>query len=177
MPLLPWQRGEATQLWLGDVAVRLLCVMALDRFADFVSDQVSLQLSSLPPSPPHPLPPPRPCQVVAPVRATCAQAVGVVARLLTADCVTPLVSLLLVLASQEQWEVRHAALMATQHLLAARTVSSTCTLSALMATQRLLAARTVSSTCTLSARMPAACTVSHLSPNDATLRHRYTQAH
>jgi TATA-binding protein-associated factor len=26
--------------WLDDIAIRLLCVFALDRFGDFVSDQV-----------------------------------------------------------------------------------------------------------------------------------------
>jgi len=30
----------ANQLWLEDVAVRLICVLALDRFGDFVSDEV-----------------------------------------------------------------------------------------------------------------------------------------
>lgn len=34
-----------TQLWLTDVAIRLLCVFALDRFADFVSDQVITTIS------------------------------------------------------------------------------------------------------------------------------------
>lgn len=41
------------QAWLEDMGVRLVCVLALDRFGDFVSDQV-----------------------VAPVRETCAQALG-----------------------------------------------------------------------------------------------------
>lgn len=43
------------QAWLEDMAVRLVCVLALDRFGDFVSDQV-----------------------VAPVRETCAQALGMI---------------------------------------------------------------------------------------------------
>lgn len=30
----------ANQLWLEDLAVRLVCVLALDRFGDFVSDEV-----------------------------------------------------------------------------------------------------------------------------------------
>ena len=34
------QRSLETQLWLSDAAIRLLCVLALDRFADFISDQV-----------------------------------------------------------------------------------------------------------------------------------------
>jgi hypothetical protein len=44
---------EGHQCWLEDTSLRLLCVLALDRFGDFVSDQV-----------------------VAPVRETCAQALG-----------------------------------------------------------------------------------------------------
>jgi hypothetical protein len=44
---------ECHQHWLEDISLRLLCVLALDRFGDFVSDQV-----------------------VAPVRETCAQALG-----------------------------------------------------------------------------------------------------
>lgn len=48
------QMEESHQAWLEDLAVRLVCVLALDRFGDFVSDQV-----------------------VAPVRETCAQALGV----------------------------------------------------------------------------------------------------
>ena len=61
-------------------------------------------------------------QVVAPVRATCAQVLGVVCRLLDQPMVECVVGVLLVLVRQEQWEVRHAALMGIQHLLAARTV-------------------------------------------------------
>jgi len=30
----------ANQLWLEDLSVRLLCVLALDRFGDYVSDEV-----------------------------------------------------------------------------------------------------------------------------------------
>lgn len=45
------------QRWLEDLAVRLFCVLALDRFSDFVGDQY-----------------------VAPVRETCAQVLGVVSK-------------------------------------------------------------------------------------------------
>ena len=38
--LFTTQRSLETQLWLSDAAIRLLCVLALDRFADFISDQV-----------------------------------------------------------------------------------------------------------------------------------------
>lgn len=45
---------ENHQLWLEDLSLHLLCVLALDRFGDFISDQV-----------------------VAPVRETCAQCLGI----------------------------------------------------------------------------------------------------
>ena len=61
-------------------------------------------------------------QVVAPVRATCAQALGIVARLMKEEHVLQMSAALLLLAREEQWEVRHASLMGMQHLLAARTV-------------------------------------------------------
>lgn len=37
---------QAHQEWLEDMALRLLCVLALDRFGDFVSDQVIIIISS-----------------------------------------------------------------------------------------------------------------------------------
>ena len=40
MSLTLFQMEAANQLWLEDVAVRLICVLALDRFGDFVSDEV-----------------------------------------------------------------------------------------------------------------------------------------
>ena len=64
-----------------------------------------------------------PTQVVTPVRATCAQALGMVVRVMNVDQVKHTVAVLVTLASQEQWEVRYASLMGMQHLLAARTVS------------------------------------------------------
>ena len=34
------QYHSENQKWLVDAAIRMICVFALDRFADFVSDQV-----------------------------------------------------------------------------------------------------------------------------------------
>ena len=62
-------------------------------------------------------------QVVAPVRATCAQALGMSVCAMSESHVHETVGVLLTLAGQQQWEVRHASLMGIQHLLAARTVS------------------------------------------------------
>jgi len=58
---------ELHQLWLEDSALRLLCVLALDRFGDFVSDEV-----------------------VAPVRETCAQTLGMYPTAFSSDRTTNL---------------------------------------------------------------------------------------
>ncbi|KAG7175040.1 TATA-binding protein-associated factor 172-like [Homarus americanus] len=65
------QMEQNHQAWLEDMAVRLMCVLALDRFGDFVSDQV-----------------------VAPVRETCAQALGLLDEMddvvaVAASCLVP----------------------------------------------------------------------------------------
>ncbi|CAN4128279.1 unnamed protein product [Withania somnifera] len=62
--------------FLQDCAIRFLCVLALDRFGDYVSDQV-----------------------VAPVRETCAQALG---------------------ARRPEWEIRHGSLLGIKYLVAVR---------------------------------------------------------
>ena len=36
------QRVAVNQAWLEDACIRLLCVLALDRFADFVTDEVTI---------------------------------------------------------------------------------------------------------------------------------------
>ena len=61
-------------------------------------------------------------QLVAPVRATSAQVLGVLLDLVEATKVQEVVKLLMVLSQQSSWEVRHAALLGIQHLLAVRQV-------------------------------------------------------
>ncbi|XP_069123766.1 TATA-binding protein-associated factor 172-like [Argopecten irradians] len=85
------------QVWLSDLALRLVCVIALDRFGDYVSDEV-----------------------VAPVRETCAQTLGVVVRCLETWGVEGVVNILLQLLAQKQWEVRHGGLLGFKYLLAIR---------------------------------------------------------
>ncbi|XP_074089486.1 TATA-binding protein-associated factor 172 isoform X5 [Macrotis lagotis] len=85
------------QDWLEDLAIRLLCVFALDRFGDFVSDEV-----------------------VAPVRETCAQTLGVVLKHMNETGVHKTVDVLLNLLTQEQWEVRHGGLLGIKYVLAVR---------------------------------------------------------
>ncbi|XP_022080347.1 TATA-binding protein-associated factor 172-like isoform X2 [Acanthaster planci] len=91
------QQESLNQMWMEDMALRLLCVLTLDRFGDFVSDEV-----------------------VAPVRETCAQALGVVLHHMTTAGVHGVLGVLLQLLSQEQWEVRHGGLLGMKYLLAVR---------------------------------------------------------
>nr|CAD7574777.1 unnamed protein product [Timema californicum] len=108
---------EFHQLWLEDIALRLLCVLALDRFGDFVSDQV-----------------------VAPVRETCAQALesrlvhtavtvqrlrllrspGSVLHLMCRESVDGVLRVLVQLLNQREWEARHGGLLGLKYLLAVR---------------------------------------------------------
>ncbi|XP_025098082.1 TATA-binding protein-associated factor 172-like isoform X2 [Pomacea canaliculata] len=91
------QMTSVNQTWLVDASLRLLCVLALDRFGDFVADEV-----------------------VAPVRETCAQTLGVIARHLTEEGVEGMVGVVLQLLGQQQWEVRHGGLLSLKYVLAAR---------------------------------------------------------
>lgn len=84
-------------LWLEDAALRLLCVLSLDRFGDFISDQV-----------------------VAPVRETCAQVLGTVLKEMSTDNVKHTVMILLKLIKQNEWEVRHGGLLGLKYMLVVR---------------------------------------------------------
>lgn len=88
---------EAHGAWLEDTSLRLLCVLALDRFGDFISDQV-----------------------VAPVRETTAQALGTLAKLMEPEQVEAVVVVLLQLLHQAEWETRHGGLLGLKYLMAAR---------------------------------------------------------
>ncbi|XP_077552416.1 TATA-binding protein-associated factor 172-like isoform X1 [Haemaphysalis longicornis] len=108
------QMEAANQLFLEDLSLRLLCVLALDKFGDFVSDQV-----------------------VAPVRETCAQTLGHVLNLMmgsnkckgddTGVAIPPppsgvwgVVRVLLQLLQRPEWEARHGGLLGIKYLLAVR---------------------------------------------------------
>ncbi|KAJ2852119.1 TATA-binding protein-associated factor mot1 [Coemansia brasiliensis] len=93
--------GQRNQGFLEDMCVRLLCVFALDRFGDFVSDHV-----------------------VAPVRETCAQALGVMSQFLEPSRMKELQGALLHLIERGEaggvWEVRHAGLAGLRYVVAVR---------------------------------------------------------
>lgn len=90
---------------MEDAAIRLLCVFALDRFADFVSDQV-----------------------VCPVRETCSQTLGTVLQYMQPEGVVKVHDTLLKLIAQDDpafgsrsiWEVRHAGLLGLKYTVAVR---------------------------------------------------------
>ncbi|GAQ92914.1 hypothetical protein KFL_011990010, partial [Klebsormidium nitens] len=88
---------RSNEAWLEDCAVRLLCIFALDRFGDFVSDQT-----------------------VAPIRETTAQALGAVLRSAPPRLVASTLSVLSVLRSRPEWQVRHGALLSLKYLVAVR---------------------------------------------------------
>lgn len=99
------QMEESHQAWLEDLAVRLVCVLALDRFGDFVSDQV-----------------------VAPVRETCAQTLGSIVHLMGEEGVYGVVGLLEEMLCRQEWETRHGGLLGLKYLLAVREDLHTCLL-------------------------------------------------
>ncbi|XP_047337513.1 TATA-binding protein-associated factor BTAF1 [Impatiens glandulifera] len=83
--------------FLQDSAIRILCVLILDRFGDYVSDQV-----------------------VAPVRETCAQALGVVLKYMHPALVHETLNILLQMQHRPEWEVRHGSLLGIKYLVAVR---------------------------------------------------------
>ncbi|KAF3783221.1 TATA-binding protein-associated factor, partial [Nymphaea thermarum] len=83
--------------FLQECAIRLVCVLSLDRFGDYVSDQV-----------------------VAPVRETCAQALGAVIKHVHPSLVHETLSVLLRMQHRQEWEVRHGSLLGIKYLIAVR---------------------------------------------------------
>lgn len=65
-------------------------------------------------------------QVVAPVRETCAQTLGVALRHMNGTGVSMTVDVLLKLLKEDQWEVRHGGLLGIKYALAVRQVSPVC---------------------------------------------------
>ncbi|KAI5020828.1 hypothetical protein ZWY2020_045716 [Hordeum vulgare] len=83
--------------FLQDCAIRFLCALSLDRFGDYVSDQV-----------------------VAPVRETCAQALGAVLKYMHPSLVCHTLNILLQMQRRQEWEVRHGSLLGIKYLVAVR---------------------------------------------------------
>jgi TATA-binding protein-associated factor len=117
--------------WCNDLAAKLLCVFVLDRFGDFVSDQVCVLLYIVPTvhAQIHP-------QVVAPVRETVSQTLASLLLHMPRRSVLHVHSILLQMIRQDfpppnqgkgkpdekghVWEVRHAGLLGIKYEVAVR---------------------------------------------------------
>ncbi|KAJ1984823.1 TATA-binding protein-associated factor mot1 [Dimargaris cristalligena] len=112
----PEVNDRRNQTYLLDIVVRIVCVLTLDRFCDFVSDQV-----------------------VTPVRETCSQTLGTVCKFLSPEAVNEAMQALLKLVHQPWthqagrpmamgrplptspiWDVRYAGLLGLKYLVAVR---------------------------------------------------------
>lgn len=91
------EQKVAHNQWLEDVALRILSVMALDRFGDFISDQV-----------------------VAPVRETCAQVLGTILKQMDMDLVQRVIEILQRFGQHKDWEVRHSGALGIKYMLVVR---------------------------------------------------------
>ncbi|KAF2288111.1 hypothetical protein GH714_004452 [Hevea brasiliensis] len=83
--------------FLQDCAIRFLCILSLDRFGDYVSDQV-----------------------VAPVRETCAQALGAAFKYMHRTLIFETLNILLQMQCRPEWEIRHGSLLGIKYLVAVR---------------------------------------------------------
>uniref|UniRef100_A0A1D1XEI5 TATA-binding protein-associated factor 172 n=1 Tax=Anthurium amnicola TaxID=1678845 RepID=A0A1D1XEI5_9ARAE len=99
MKLIKLTRYSWIKNWefLQDCAIRFLCVLSLDRFGDYVSDQV-----------------------VAPVRETCSQALGAVLKYMHPSLVHETLHVLLQMQCRQEWEIRHGSLLGVKYLIAVR---------------------------------------------------------
>jgi TATA-binding protein-associated factor len=88
---------ERNSRWLDDLCIRVLCLFCLDRFGDYVSDSV-----------------------VAPIRETCAQLLGLLFQYLTNDSMRKVVQHLVYLTENTQWQVRHGGLSGMKYAVAIR---------------------------------------------------------
>lgn len=83
--------------WVEECVGHLICVLALDRFGDYISDGV-----------------------IAPVRETAAQVLGTLASSMSDDLFLKTIGLLSEIAHAEHWEPRHGAISALKYILIAR---------------------------------------------------------
>ncbi|KAI9618039.1 hypothetical protein KEM48_006979 [Puccinia striiformis f. sp. tritici PST-130] len=102
-----YRNSEQHQSWMEDIGLRLICLLSLDRFGDYVGDQV-----------------------IAPVRETAAQAISFVGRWLDQSGVQHMLSIFHQMVEQKNvashpqrgyaWQVRHAGLLGMKYLVAVK---------------------------------------------------------
>lgn len=99
--------------WLEECTIHILCVLALERFGDYLSDDV-----------------------VAPVRETAAQVLGILAAGMSDDMFQKTLYALADIAQADHWESRHGALSGLKYVLTARSNIDTATLSKILSVVR-----------------------------------------
>ena len=95
--LSEYENNRNNAVWLRKVARLLICVIANDKFGDFISDQV-----------------------VAPVRETSSMALGSIIKILCPSDCHNIINILLILLDQTEWQTRHGAILAVKYFLVAR---------------------------------------------------------
>ena len=88
---------NANVCWLEECIIHILCVLALERFGDYISDEV-----------------------IAPVRETSAQVLGILAASMPEEMFLKTMDALAIIAQAEHWESRHGALSGLKYALMAR---------------------------------------------------------
>ncbi|BFU21363.1 SNF2 family protein [Entamoeba histolytica HM-1:IMSS-B] len=88
------QSNAVGKEWRIDLTLKLLSVISLDRFGDFISDTV-----------------------IAPVRDTCAQVIGIAIRNL-GDEVSKFIKIICQMYHKDEWEVKHGALLVLKYTVA-----------------------------------------------------------
>jgi TATA-binding protein-associated factor len=82
------EQHQQNQRWLEDLSIRLLKILILDRFSDYVSDKV-----------------------VTPVKETCGQILGIILKQMEVENVKKVLENLLIMASHEKWEISSSGLL------------------------------------------------------------------
>ncbi|EPZ32387.1 SNF2-related domain-containing protein [Rozella allomycis CSF55] len=88
---------EKHERWSVDVGLRLVSLLALDRFADYIDDSISV-----------------------PVRETGGQCLGLLMRCVSDENVKRIMGLLVELSENEHWEVRLSGLLGIKYILGVR---------------------------------------------------------
>lgn len=86
--------NQLNQIWLVDMALRALCVLALDKFGDFLFDQV-----------------------VAPVRENAAQLLGCCVSHMSEPNACSTIKLILRMLENSNWETRHGGILGLKYYL------------------------------------------------------------
>lgn len=94
LDLLDSSNNLLNQLWLVDMALRALCVLALDKFGDFLFDQV-----------------------VAPVRENAAQLLGCCVAHMKENNALQTIKVILKMLDSPQWETRHGGILGLKYYL------------------------------------------------------------